>query len=167
MSQLTADQFREGMSRVCGSVNLITTDGPAGRGGFVATAMCSVTDDPPTLLVCMNSKSKQTQIFIENGCFCVNVMRHDSAELAAAFAGKVQDMDERYASADWETLRTGAPALTSSLVSCDCEIEERKMVGTHNIFIGTIVDQSLRGSGKSLLYFDRSFGRFEAAATNP
>lgn len=150
------------MSRVCGAVNLITTDGPVGRGGFVATAMCSVTDDPPTLLVCMNSKSAQTQTFIENGCFCVNVMRNESAELAAVFAGKVQDMDERYTHAEWESLRTGAPALVSSLVSCDCEIVDRKMVGTHNIIIGRIVDQRIRSAGKSLLYFDRSFGSFEA-----
>ncbi|MBU2983695.1 flavin reductase [Lentibacter algarum] len=161
--ELSIDQFREGMARVCGSVNLITTDGSAGRGGFVATAMCSVTDDPPTLLVCMNTKSAQTRTFVDNGCFCVNVMRHDSTDLASVFAGKVQDMDERYAHAEWETLRTGSPALRTSLVSCDCEIAEVQTVGTHNIFIGHIVDQRLREAGKSLLYFDRSFGRFEQA----
>lgn len=49
--------FRDAMARVCAPVNVITTNGPAGRGGFTATAMCSVTDEPPTLLVCMNSRS--------------------------------------------------------------------------------------------------------------
>ena len=159
----SVDEFREGMSRVCGAVNIITTDGPSGRGGFVATAMCSVTDEPPTLLVCMNSNSAQAQTFIDNGCFCVNVMRHDSAELASVFAGKVQEMEERYTYGEWETLNTGAPALLSSLVSCDCKIAELQRVGTHNILIGHIVGQSLRDAGKSLLYFDRSFGRFEVA----
>ena len=160
--QLSTDEFREGMSRVCGSVNLITTDGPLGRGGFIATAMCSVTDTPPTLLVCMNSNSSQTQTFIENGCFCVNVLRHDSTELVADFSGREPDMQKRFAKAEWEVLVTGAPGLVSSLVSCDCKIAEVQRVGTHNIFIGHIVGQTLHEPGKSLLYFDRSFGSFEA-----
>ena len=58
-------EFRNAMARVCAPVNVITTNGPAGRGGFTATAMCSVTDEPPTLLVCMNSRSAQTGLFIE------------------------------------------------------------------------------------------------------
>lgn len=157
------DQFRDAMARVCGSVNLITTDGPSGRGGFVATAMCSVTDDPPTLLVCMNSNSKQCTTFIENGCFCVNVLRDDAVDIAGAFSGKIQDMAQRYAIADWEAITTGAPALVTSLVSCDCKIVDRQVVGTHNIFFGHILGQRLRETGRSLLYFDRNFGHFRTA----
>ncbi|TGR60514.1 flavin reductase, partial [bacterium M00.F.Ca.ET.194.01.1.1] len=71
-SQVARLEFREAMARVCAPVNIVTTDGPAGRGGFTATAMCSVSDDPPTLLVCMNERSAQTSMFLANQRFCVN-----------------------------------------------------------------------------------------------
>ena len=51
---VTRQDFRDAMARLGAAVNIITTGGPAGRGGFTASAVCSVTDDPPTLLVCMN-----------------------------------------------------------------------------------------------------------------
>lgn len=53
-----ATEFRDAMSRLGAAVNVVTTDGSAGLGGFTASAVCSVTDSPPTLLVCMNRDSK-------------------------------------------------------------------------------------------------------------
>ena len=46
--------YREAMARLGAAVNVIATDGPGGRAGFTASAVCSVTDTPPTLLVCAN-----------------------------------------------------------------------------------------------------------------
>ena len=86
-TQVARLEFREAMARVCAPVNIVTTDGPAGRGGFTATAMCSVSDDPPTLLVCMNERSAQTGMFLANQRFCVNVLTQSHMHLAAKFAG--------------------------------------------------------------------------------
>ena len=52
-----ADAFRGAMARVAGAVHLVTTDGTGGRAGFTASAVCSVSDGPPTLLVCINRSS--------------------------------------------------------------------------------------------------------------
>jgi len=51
---VSREQFRDAMARLGAAVNIVTTDGTAGRAGFTASAVCSVTDDPPTLLVCLN-----------------------------------------------------------------------------------------------------------------
>ena len=51
--------FREAMSRLGAAVHVITTDGPSGKTGFTATAVCSVSDAPPTLLVCLNRGAHQ------------------------------------------------------------------------------------------------------------
>src|SRR4249919_1070826 len=71
---VAAGPFREAMSRYGAAVHVITTDGPAGKGGFTATAVCSVSDDPPTLLVCVNRKSQNGQILTANGVFCINTL---------------------------------------------------------------------------------------------
>jgi flavin reductase len=150
-------EFRNAMARVCAPVNVITTDGPAGRGGFTATAICSVTDEPPTLLVCMNNNSKQTELFKANGRFCVNVLPSEHKDLAAGFAGAIPDMEERYAAAEWHTLRSGLPALRDAIVSFGCEIVDIHRVGTHNILIGNVIDIRQRADGSALPYFDRHY----------
>ncbi len=58
---VTQLQFRDAMSSLAAAVNVITTDGPHGRAGFTATAVCSVTDQPPTLLVCITAVHRCTR----------------------------------------------------------------------------------------------------------
>lgn len=150
-------EFRNAMARVCAPVNVITTNGPAGRGGFTATAMCSVTDEPPTLLVCMNGRSAQCRLFLENRRFCVNVLTHDHKALAGSFAGQQADMDARYAAAEWIDMPSGSLALADAIVSFDCRLAEARMVGTHHIFLGRVTDIRARPDGNALLYFDRNY----------
>jgi len=150
-------EYRNAMARVCAPVNVVTTNGPSGRCGFTATAMCSVTDQPPTLLVCMNSRSLQTEVFLANGSFCVNVLTREHVKLATLFAGSEQEMAARYAAAEWLDLPSGNQALKDAIVSFDCRLAHMHRVGTHNIFIGEIVNIRGRKDGQALLYFDRNF----------
>lgn len=157
-------EFRNAMARVCAPVHVVTSNGAAGRGGFTATAMCSVTDEPPTLLVCMNSRSAQSDLFIENGRFCINVLTGEHKELAAMFAGQQQDMAARYAAAEWLDLPSGNQALADAIVSFDCRVAEARRIGTHNIFIGEVIDIRARRDGHALLYFDRNYVHVPAQA---
>ncbi|MBE7620984.1 flavin reductase [Gluconacetobacter entanii] len=150
-------EFRNAMARVCAPVNVITTRGPAGRGGFTATAMCSVTDEPPMLLVCMNSMSAQCDLFLKNGRFCVNVLSHDHRDLAGHFAGRTSDMEARYAHAQWEDMPSGNQALHDAMVSFDCVLADSRRAGTHYILIGEVVGIRVRPDGNALLYFDRDY----------
>ncbi len=156
-TDVSAVEFRNAMARVCAPVNVVTTNGPAGRGGFTATAMCSVTDQPPTLLVCMNANSAQSAMFIENRRFCINVLTQEHRDLASLFAGGEKSMEARYAAADWVDLKSGNKALADAIVSCDCRLVDARLVGTHNIFIGEVDEIRSRRDGHALLYFDRNF----------
>lgn len=149
--------FRDAMARVCAPVHVITTNGPAGRGGFTATAMCAVTDEPPMLLVCMNSRSAQTGLFLENRRFCVNVLADAHTQLAGCFAGQEADMSLRYAAARWVDLSSGNQALADAIVSFDCRLQEARRVGTHHVMIGVVSEIRARPDGQALLYVDRAF----------
>ena len=163
-SRVSKAEFRDAMARVCAPVHVITTNGTAGRGGFTATAMCSVTDEPPTLLICMNARSAQSEMFTQNQRFCVNVLTEDHEDLAGYFAGQRQDMDERYAAADWVSLPSGNQALADAIVSFDCRLVEARPVGTHNILLGEVIGIRSRKDGQALLYFDRSFVHVQGRA---
>ena len=83
MNIVDQQTFRDAMSCMGAAVNIITTDGPAGRAGFTASAVCSVTDTPPTLLVCLNRGASVWPAFNENRSLCANTLSAGQTFLAA------------------------------------------------------------------------------------
>ncbi|HCC63484.1 MAG TPA: FMN reductase, partial [Pseudomonas sp.] len=124
--------YRDAMARLAAAVNVITTDGPAGRAGFTATAVCSVTDDPPTLLVCLNRGASAHAAVTANAQLCVNTLASGQRDLSNLFGGKTP-MAERFAAGNWITWLTGSPVLEGAAVSFDCRVSHSTTVGTHDI----------------------------------
>lgn len=154
--------YRDAMARLGAAVSVVTTDGPGGQAGFTASAVCSVTDDPPTLLVCLNRSASVYPVFETNGVLCVNVLAAGQQTLSNLFGGKTP-MPERFAAARWSLLVTGAPVLEGATVSFDCRVTRRTEVGSHDVLFCEAV--AIRGSDKAqgLVYFDRRYHDLLAA----
>ena len=155
---LSKEAFREGMARLGAAVNIVTTDGPAGRAGFTASAVCGVTDSPPTLLVCLNRSSSVHDRFTDNEALCVNTLKPDHEQLSRLFGGKTP-MDERFAAAAWRVSRSGAPVLQDATVSFDCHISSRAEVGSHTVFFCEVLAIECHEVASALIYFDRAYHR--------
>ena len=150
--------FREAMSRLGAAVHIVTTSGAAGKAGFTATAVASVSDSPPTVLVCLNRKSQITPIMRDNKVFCVNTLASSEEELANVFAGRTGVfMADRFKRGDWTTLETGAPALTNAIAALDCRVLEMKSVATHDIYFGEVAAIRLANAEKALVYHARAY----------
>ena len=130
--------FREGMSLLATAVNIVTTTGNDGPVGLTASAVCSVTSAPPTLLV------------------CVNTVGPDHLELAKLFGGKTP-MADRFAAASWTTRRSGAPVLDGAVVTFDCRVQKRTQIGTHMVLFCQIVDIQMSPNPVASAYFGRRF----------
>jgi flavin reductase len=149
--------YRNGMARLPAGVNIITSTGPDGWCGFTASAVCSVTDDPPTLLVCMNRTSQSYDTIRDSGVLCVNTVSTDHEDLSMRFAGTVKDMKQRFAGAEWTTLATGAPVLVGANVAFDCRIVSEVKIGSHDaLFCEVVAVREADGCG-GLVYFGRKF----------
>jgi flavin reductase (DIM6/NTAB) family NADH-FMN oxidoreductase RutF len=152
--------FREAMSRLGAAVHVVTTAGQAGKTGFTATAVCSVSDAPPTLLVCINRKSTGGPLMRENGVFCVNTLGADAEKLADMFAGRTgAQMEQRFALGTWGALATGAPVLADAVVALDCRVIEVKAVASHYVIFGAVEAVQMGASGPALVYHDRAYKR--------
>ncbi|MFT4069412.1 4-hydroxyphenylacetate 3-monooxygenase, reductase component [Paraburkholderia sp.] len=153
-------QFRQAMAHLCAAVNVITTAGPFGRCGITASAVCSVTDSPPTLLVCLNRSSAMHAAFAGNSRICVNVLPGEHELLAKHFAGLTQlPMDARFDLPLWDEGEHGVPVLRDALASLEGEIVECKDVGSHSVIFVKATRIRVRGDGDGLVYFDRNFHR--------
>lgn len=150
--------YRDGMAHVAGHVHVITTAGPAGTSGFTAIAVASVSDEPPTLLVCLNRKSANGALIASNGVFAVNALPAGAEGLAETFAGRRGHVGaERFGEGTWSPLATGAPTLDTALVTFDCRLVEMRAMATHHILIGQVEAVRIGPTGPALAYFDRAY----------
>lgn len=158
--------FREAMSRLLAAVNVITTDGPAGRFGMTASAICSVTDTPPTVLVCVNQKSSAHEAIVQNGMACVNVLRSDQEALARDFAGfTALTHAERFSDSGWQRGDLGLPMLSASLASLEGRVVNFQTVGSHSVFFIEVQSIHLSEQGAGLAWFARAFHHLGHAAS--
>lgn len=149
-------EFREAMARLASAVTIITTDGVAGRRGMAATAVSSVTDTPPTLLVAVNRSARSNALIRANGVFAVNVLSAQNVDVIENFTSSTSA--DPFEKCDrWQVLATGSPILKDALASIDCELDQIVNIGTHSLFVGVARSIRFEDSGNALIYFARSY----------
>nr|WP_254007778.1 flavin reductase family protein [Rhizobium sp. L1K21] len=151
-------EYKHAMRRVVSPVAVITARSPRGRNGLTATAICSVTTNPPTIVVCVNRRAKMLSLVGENGAFAVNFLSEQQSDLARAFSNHELKGEARLALGRWTGLKTGAPILEESVSSFDCVLEQSLIHGTHEVLFGRVVAVTST-EFNALLYRDGFFRR--------
>jgi flavin reductase len=154
---MTPITFKEGMRQLASGVSLITVNTEKGRFGLIATAVTSLSAEPPSLLICVNKDASIHAHLAEADAFCVNILSRDQQAIAERFASPVA-RETRFTQGDWTTLETGAPVLTGSQASFDCRSIKGAIHGTHTIFFGNVVQTAMWNIARnSLLWHGGAF----------
>lgn len=152
--------FRNAMRRVISAVHVITSDGAEGRAGLTASAVVSVSDRPPTILVCLNGSSSSGARLVANGVFCVNTLSPEDEAIAATFSGRTElPQHRRFERGQWDSLATGSPTLASAVAIFDCRLTDVRRVATHDVVLGEVLAVRHREDAGGLAYLD---GRYLA-----
>ncbi|WP_448616498.1 flavin reductase [Modestobacter sp. URMC 112] len=162
MTEISEEQrrFRSAMANLSAAVNVVTTDGPGGRAGITVSAVCSVTDDPPTVLVCVNQSSYTHDVFTRNGRICVNVLGAEHEELAMHFAGATKiPMEERFGWEIWDHDTAEVPVLKDALVALVGRMTGHTIRGSHSVMFVEVERTIVREDSGGLVYFKRQFHR--------
>lgn len=155
---LSSQSFRDGMALLPGAVTIVTTDGTAGQYGFTASAVCSVSDAPPTLLVCVNKNTSAHDPILKNGVLAVNVLTHAQHPLSNIFSSRSKPQETRFAQAGWSAHATGAPLLENALVGFDCRIANVVDAGSHSVVFAHILHvESSDAQHPGLIWFRRNY----------
>lgn len=150
--------FRDAMSRLGSPVVLVTTDGPAGRHGLTVSAITSVSDTPPTVLICLNQNNHSHQAFLKNGKVGISILGKGHDELAFTFANSRLTAEERFTHGQWHTSPQGIPLLKNALATLDCSIEDTYQSGTHDVLFCQAHSITINdGTDHGLTWFDRAF----------
>jgi len=160
---ISAQDFKAGMRRLPAAVTIVTCRLNDGSYGLTATAVCSLSSGPPSLVACVNREASAHRAIVETKAFCVNILPHDRVDLARLFASaRPEDRARRFAGDDWGVLTTGAPVLKDAIVAFDCRLDQCVDYATHSILIGQVEDMQLGSPTKHLMYIAGDFADLAA-----
>jgi flavin reductase (DIM6/NTAB) family NADH-FMN oxidoreductase RutF len=149
-------ELRRVLGHFATGVTIITThDGEGRHYGLTANAVCSVSLNPPRLLICVDKKADSHPAFPRGGCFVVNVLAHDQEELSRRFAVSGGD---KFTGVNHKPAAVGAAVLDGCLAHIECRLVETLEGGDHTIFIGEI-ENAQAGAGRPLLFFQGRYHR--------
>lgn len=150
--------FKAAMRHCAGAVALVTVGQGERRTGLTVTAVCSLSDRPPSLLTCVNRTSSAHPRIREEGAFGVNFLSDEHVVLALTFSGqKGIDGSDRFRFGEWRSGPTGSPILTDALLSFDCEVRQEIETETHSIYIGDIREARSKETSEPLVYLRGAF----------
>jgi flavin reductase (DIM6/NTAB) family NADH-FMN oxidoreductase RutF len=150
------DTFRRVMGRFASGVTIITTRHAGIDYGLTATAVSSLSLDPPMLLICVNRTANTRQAIAAAQRFAVNILQEHQGELAHRFARSDPDKFQ-----DIHVLRGehGLPLFPDALATIECQATEEIPAGTHSIFLARVEGVRMT-DGWPLTYFRGKMGRF-------
>lgn len=156
-----ANTQRSGMRNVASSVSIITAGIGDKRVGLTVTAVCSVTVEPPRMLVLINKNSFANETILKEGALCINVLSSEQEDLARIFAGMVESVPgpARFEHGQWGTMISGAPILKGALSNFDCRVINVFDESTHHAVVCEVLGSTGVPDNDPLLYMRGAFRR--------
>ena len=158
--RLTSDEFRDVIGHFASGVTVITTAVEGKRYGTTASAVTSLSIEPPMVLICMNETSSTGNAVVQAGTFAMNILAEGQTDMAKHFASKAPDKFEHCFVVEGPM---GLPLLGDALASLECRVTEQVRGGTHIVFLAEVHTATAR-TGAPLAYFRGQFGRLELPA---
>jgi flavin reductase (DIM6/NTAB) family NADH-FMN oxidoreductase RutF/DNA-binding GntR family transcriptional regulator len=158
LRQMSPTEFRDIIGHFASGVTVITALHEGQPYGTTASAVSSLSLDPPMVLICLNKTSSTQKAVAGSQRFAVNILGEDQADEAMRFATKsAADKFKGVALTDGEW---GEPLLGDALAILECRVVEEVTGGTHSVFLAE-VDRASARAGTPLAYFRGQFGRLQ------
>jgi len=163
----TSQDFRLAMRRFPAGVAIVAAGAKPYRAGMTATAICSLSADPPQVLACLNQRTMTMRTIGQCRSFSINLLNTGQLPLARIFAGLEGEAagEEKFTKGAWRDGSSGAPILIDAVLTLECALVTSYAASTHNIVIGKVLDIPGNAAEDALLYRSGAFGRWADLAS--
>lgn len=149
--------FKRAMRALPAQVAVIASQAGDVRIAMTATAVTSLSAEPPQLLICVHKSARPAQVIRGAKAFAVNLTSTSQMDVANQCATPALEPEQRFEIGDWtRSAHLGQPMLTGALVGFECRLVSQAEHGTHYVFVGEIKGIQF-GDGAPLLYHDASY----------
>ena len=158
---ITDDTFKELMKRFASGVTLITFENEGKYSGLTVSSFCSLSMNPPLILICIDKKIPSHKTLKNGASFGVNICTSEQGKLAWDFANSNIDKNELILSQNHRITDNKVPLLNDCLASMECKIKEAYEGGDHTIFVGQIENGDFDEESDPLIYYKSGLGDFK------
>lgn len=151
------EAFQDVIGRFASGVAVVTTRAHGRDFGTTASAVSSLSLEPPMVLVCLDKTSETGGAIREAGCFAVNILAHGQIDVAHRFA---VESPTKLRSEDVLRASSGLPLIAGALAQIECWVANAVTGGTHTVFLAEVAKAEAT-EGDPLTYYRGRFGRFE------
>ena len=152
-------QFRKAMRRLASSVCVISSAREQKKYAMTATAVCSFSAEPPSLLICINKYSRLHTLLSQKLPFCVNILHNTQQDIAIRCSASADDAadDETYLPTQPWGLLDNIPYLTEAQANIFCQYADSLSYSTHTAFIGQMLTIKYSDKIAPLIYLDGQY----------
>ncbi|MCL6453669.1 MAG: flavin reductase family protein [Alicyclobacillus sp.] len=154
---IESDAFRQVLGRFASGVTVVTATHNGVNSGLTVSAFCSLSLNPPYVLICVDKQSSTNPVIQASGAFAVNILADDQAHLSNHFARRD---DDKFASLAFHRGALGLPILPDTVGHLECRLVHQLDGGDHFIYIGSPETSEVDPSKRPLLYFHGQYGAF-------
>lgn len=158
MKAAAVDQelFKVGMQQLASTVTVITSAYEGARSGMTATAVCSLSPDPASLIISVNRSNRTFGFIMDSRKFAVNLLSVEQENIANAFASS-KHLEDQFRSGAWSVSECGAPVLTDALAVFVCDVDQWMNTKTHTVFCGNISECNVSPDRSPLLFGKKQY----------
>lgn len=152
------DSFKQALGHFASGVTIVTMADGDDLTGLTVSAFCSVSLEPPYILICINNVSSALTILHKTNRFAVNMLAADQIDLSNHFASRIED---KFANIEHHAGSLGVPLLDGVMAQLECSVVNEFPGGDHTIIIGRVDSATLDESKQPLLYYHGQYGAFQ------
>ncbi|MCL6445935.1 MAG: flavin reductase family protein [Alicyclobacillus sp.] len=148
------ETFRHALGRFASGVTVVTAVHNGEKTGLTVSAFCSLSLNPPYILVCIDKRSSSIPLIRASQVFNVNILSSEQVHLSNHFAARSED---KFSNLEHDTGKLGAPLLRDTLARLECALAREVDGGDHVIFIGQVESAEVDDAREPLLYYSGGY----------
>jgi len=154
---ISVHDFKHVMRRWVNGVAIVTSRAGDQIHGLTVSAFTGISLDPLLVMISIGHNRDSYPFVKDGGIFAVNILRGDQTHLSDLFAGRMPEVEDRFADLVYRSEASGAPILEDCLAWLDCRVTEEFVVGDHSIFIGEVLAADVVSEDMPLTYHDGDY----------
>jgi flavin reductase (DIM6/NTAB) family NADH-FMN oxidoreductase RutF len=158
---IAPDLYKQVMRHFPSGITVVTLRAGEEIHGLTVSAFCSVSLDPPLVLVCILTDVHSHDLIERGQCFAVNFLSEDDADLSDRFAGRIPEATDRFAGLSTSSAATGAPILDRCIAYLDCSVYAAYDGGDHTIYVGLVEAAGVKSDTPPLVYYQGDYRKLD------
>lgn len=154
---LDPEKLRAAMRAWSAGVTVVTAVHEGHKQGMTVNSFTSISLEPAVITVSLRGSTHTHELVTKSRAFGLTILSAEQSKISDLFAGKMTEVEDRFANLQTQTLVTGSPLIAGGLAWLDCRVIETFDVGENTLFIAEVLAARDLNDGQPLIYHNRKY----------